>query len=413
MTDSHARPARGRILFVDDDPLVLAGLRRALRHLRTDFDLEFAESGLRALDILASAEYDVVVSDMRMPGMDGAALLAEVQRRHPRTVRIVLSGQSDQAQIMRCLGCAHRFLPKPCEPAELDRVLAQISLIRSSLVHERFREIVARMDRIPAVPILYLRIVEALQKPEVGVDEVAELIEQEPSTTAGLLRVVNSAYFGLAERIFAPRDAVRYLGLDMVRALILADGTYRQMEAWPGAAEAIELVWHHSMEVAVLAGDIARGEGASPRTTDECFVAGLLHDIGKIVLAVNFRESWTFVEREMAVHRRPCHEAEHDVFGVTHADLAGGIFGLWGLPGGIVDAVQFHHRPGQLKSANLTPALVVHCADLLVHEFSTGNGGAEGHAADRTALEKAGLGHRWEAWRQLAASRRQNRQGPG
>jgi len=389
---------RRRLLFVDDDPLILGGLRRTLRHLKERFDLEFADSGPKALEILGAADYDVIVSDMRMPGMDGAALLAEVQQRHPRIVRIILSGQSDQSQIMRCLGCAHRLLAKPCEPAELGRVLAQVTAIQASLAHERFRQIIARMVRIPVVPALYLRIIEAIQRPEAAVDEIAALIEQEPGTTADMLRVVNSASFGLARRITAPREAVHYLGLDMMRALVLAAGTFREMETWPGAAAAIDRLWHHSMEVAALARAIARSEGASPRVVDECFVAGLLHDIGKVVLAVNLPESWAAVETMMATQRRASHLAEQEVLGVTHADVAGGILGLWGLPCSIVDAVQFHHRPGAPDdSGRLTPTLAVHCADAFVHARA-----GESTGPDRAALATAGFEHRLDAWWQLA-----------
>lgn len=338
----HSSPAalpRRRVLFVDDEPLVLGGLRRSLRHLRDAFDLVFAGSGAEALELLGRESFDVVVSDMHMPGMSGADLLSEVQRLYPATARIILSGHSDQSRLMGCIGCAHRFLPKPCEASELQAVLRQVAAIQASFNDDIFMRMVVSMKRIPAVPELYLRIAEAVQRPECELDDIGALIEQDPGTTAGLLRIVNSAYFGLARRILDAREAVHFLGVEMVKALVLACSAFRHFEANPHVAGEIAAIWRHSMDVAVRAREIARQEHATPRVQNECFVAGLLHDVGKLILAENFGDLWQRAETIATQQRLTLHESETRVFGLTHADVAGGILGLWGLPSGVVDAV--------------------------------------------------------------------------
>ncbi|MBC8317540.1 MAG: response regulator [Desulfobulbaceae bacterium] len=122
--------AKKRILFVDDEPNILVGLRRMLRSLRKEIDMEFAESGKEALQVMSKASFDVVVSDMRMPGMDGAELLTEVRRLYPDTIRIILSGYAAAEAIMRTETIVHQFLHKPCEPQNI-----KDTLLRSCQLH--------------------------------------------------------------------------------------------------------------------------------------------------------------------------------------------------------------------------------------------------------------------------------------
>lgn len=117
--------AQRRILFVDDEPMVLSGLQRMLRPMREQWDMEFANSGAEALAVLDKAPFDAIVSDMRMPVMNGAQLLAEVAQRHSQTVRFILSGQADQDLILQCVGTAHQFLSKPCEPETLKTAVSR------------------------------------------------------------------------------------------------------------------------------------------------------------------------------------------------------------------------------------------------------------------------------------------------
>ena len=105
-----------RLLFVDDEAMVLSGLRRALHGMRAEWDMHFVDGAEAALKILDEMPFDVVVSDMRMPKMDGAQLLERVKMRHPDVIRMVLSGQSSRAAVLRSLAPAHQFLSKPCDP---------------------------------------------------------------------------------------------------------------------------------------------------------------------------------------------------------------------------------------------------------------------------------------------------------
>src|SRR5579859_4324910 len=154
-----------RILFVDDELLVLEGLQRMLRSMRAEWDMVFVETGSKALELMAQAPFDVVISDMRMPGMNGAELLAEVLRRFPKTVRLVLSGHADRDLVFKCVGSTHQYLSKPCQPEELKSAIARASNLDQSLRDQSLRQLVSRLDRLPSIPSLYVQIVENLQDP--------------------------------------------------------------------------------------------------------------------------------------------------------------------------------------------------------------------------------------------------------
>jgi DNA-binding NtrC family response regulator len=115
-----------RILFVDDDQDILAGLRNRLRAQRSRWDMVFVQSGYEALEELELASFDVVVSDMRMPLMDGAELLAQVKDRHPDVARIVLSGDAERDAVQRALPIVHQFLTKPCDGNVLRAAIEQV-----------------------------------------------------------------------------------------------------------------------------------------------------------------------------------------------------------------------------------------------------------------------------------------------
>ena len=131
-TRTHDR----RVLFVDDEPNVLSGLRRMLHPMRRQWDMHFAQGGAEALEALAAAPFDIVVADMRMPGIDGAALLAEVSRTHPRIMRIVLSGQANREAVLRGVGAAHQYLSKPCDAEEIRRRLERLFALRDLLAND-------------------------------------------------------------------------------------------------------------------------------------------------------------------------------------------------------------------------------------------------------------------------------------
>jgi DNA-binding NtrC family response regulator len=176
-----------RILFVDDDEFSLRGLDRLLRSTRDEWEMEFLDSGDKALARMGEVPFDVIISDMRMPGMNGAELLNEVMKRHPKTIRLILSGYADRDLILKCVGSTHQYLAKPCDADALKMIVRRATQLEYALKSEPLRELVARCAVLPSVPALYSEIIEVLQKPDADVALIGDIIFKDGAMTAEIL----------------------------------------------------------------------------------------------------------------------------------------------------------------------------------------------------------------------------------
>lgn len=383
-----------RILFVDDEPLVLQGLQRMLRSQRHEWAMEFVASAEQALARLNEADFDVVVSDMRMPVMNGAQFLAQVMLRRPSAVRIILSGQADQAAVLQSVGSFHLYLGKPCDPEALKGIIQRAAELTSRLRPARLREVVGSLDYLPTVPGLYMSITEALDNPDCSIEHIGELVARDIGMSVRVLKLVNSAFFGLNRPLSHPTEAVTYLGIDSVKSLILALGTFQQIKVEPQHLPRVEQVWAHSMAVATGARALAQAEGLDRRGQDDTFVAGLLHDIGKLLLLVNLPQDYERMLALVPERSGSEREAEREVFGATHADVGGYLLGLWALPAPVVEAVALHHEPGLSMAEQVSPLTFVHAGNALEH-------GGAAHGPDAAYLTMLGKAGALEHWRQV------------
>ena len=286
-----------RVLFVDDEPMVLTGLKRSLRSLRAEWEMVFAAGGKEALAAMDRQAFDIIVTDMRMPGMDGAQLLQEVQKRSPQTLRMVLSGQSDRETILRSVNPAHQFISKPCEGEELKSRLTRAFALKDLLQNPSLRELVTKLDNLPSLPRAYLQLDEELRRPEPSLQRIDELIGADMAMTAKILKLVNSAFFCLPCEISSASHAVQLLGLDTLRTLVLTAHVFERFQSRLLTPDDVQQISEHSLAVSNSARKIAVLEHADQRTQDESFTAGLLHDVGKLILASALEEPYAKVPR--------------------------------------------------------------------------------------------------------------------
>ncbi|RMF66270.1 MAG: HDOD domain-containing protein [Calditrichaeota bacterium] len=393
------------ILFVDDEPNVLQGLRRMLRPLRDEWEMSFAQSGEEALQRLAETHVDVVVSDMRMPGMDGAELLAEVSKRHPEVVRIILSGQSDRKAVMKSIGPTHQFLAKPCEPDMLRQIIARAFALRDLLNDSKLKELVSNLKSVPSLPALYHDLMRELQSSEVTMKRVGEIISHDVGMTAKILQLVNSAFFGLAVPVSSPVHAARLLGAEILKALVLSIQIFSQFEhARLGSLRLADLV-NHSLRVANFSKIIASAVTDDAKTVDSAFIAGMLHDTGKLVLADNLPDEYARAVELAHGQKMPLWEAEREIFCATHAEVGAYLLGLWGLPDVVVEAVAFHHRPGESQRKRFAPLSAVHAADVFDYEFQTTREDRV-HEIDLAHMRQTGLEDRLTEWKELCCKQK-------
>ena len=388
-----------RILFVDDEAMVLQGLQRMLRSMRAEWDMEFVESAEAALRLLAQKPFDVIVSDMRMPRMNGAELLAEVMKRHPTTVRLILSGYADKDLILKCVGSTHQYLAKPCDAESLKATIARASNLEDSLRNGRLQTLVCQMDHLPSIPSHYMQVVQKSSRSDASVDEIGAIIGRDMGMTAQILKLTNSAFFGLGRQFSSAVEAVAYLGLDTIKSLVLSIHAFSQFDKAETGALKIEALWNHSLQVASSAKRISKLEGQEAKAVEEAFTAGMLHDIGKLVLAVNLPDEYTEVTR-LAHTGLELPLAEHQIFGANHADVGGYLIGLWGLPVPVVEAVALHHAPSRATQPIFSPLTSVHAANVLEWERPNAANGVPAPHFDDKYLGLVGVSSRLEVWRQ-------------
>jgi len=398
-----------RIIFVDDEARVLDGIRRFLYPMREEWHLRFAGSGSQALEIMSRNSFDVIVTDVRMPGMDGTELLAHVRDLHPGMVRIVLSGQSDRDLTLKAAVSAHQYLSKPCDAESLKLTIMRAVALRSTFTDPSLQALVSGAGTLPSIPSLYVELLDRLQDPEGCPQDVANIIARDPAMTAKILQLSNSAFFGLRRRISDPRDAVLYLGLDTLKSLALSVKAFSQFPVRPLSRFSIEDLGRHTMLTGILARKIAIAEGFPRQEVEDSFMAGLLHDIGKLVLVTAAPERYEKAMRYAEIAGIPRRDAEQKVFGTTHSEIGTYLLWLWGLPDSVVEAVAYHHAPGACPARRLGALTAVHAADVLAHEKGHRVGGPSMPGLDTEYLDRLGLADRIPVWRTLIeqASREQ------
>lgn len=391
-----------RVLFVDDEPRILEGLQRMLRSMRDEWEMEFAIGGPAALELLDTRPFDVIVTDMRMPVMDGAQLLAQVRGSHPQIVRIVLSGHSDQEMILSSVGPAHQYLSKPCDPELLKETVSRACTLRDLLTNEKLTLLVSQMQSLPSLPSLYMEVMKQLELPDPSIKKIGAIVSKDPGMTAKILQMVNSAFFGLRRHISNPADAVGLLGLDIVKALVLSVHVFSQFSPTRIPGFSLEDLWEHNMAVATLAKQIARAEKQPPQVVDDSFTAGLLHECGKLVLAARLPTEYGEMLTLAGTEQLPMAEAERRVFGATYQEVGAYLLGLWGLPDSIVEAVAFHQSPSQSPRNAFSPLTAVHVADFLSGESNRASArNAENVEVDLVYLARLGLKDRMDSWKAL------------
>jgi HD-like signal output (HDOD) protein len=391
-----------RVLFVDDEPIALEELQKSLDPQKGRWEMAFALGGEAALTLLAATPFEVVVSDMRMPGMDGAALLKTVCERFPSVVRIILSSQKELEGAFRAVPVAHQFLLKPCDPHMLRVAIERATSLSDVLSNKMLASLVGSVKDLPVLPRTYMALREKLSDPDASSKVIVKLVEQDVAISAKILQLVNSALFGLPREVSTLLTAVNFLGLDMVHNLVLSAEVFRVFEkagSLPGFS--FEETHRHSRLTAKIAAQIP----ASAAIHGIAIVSGLLHDVGKLVLATR---SPTHFARALAGAReekKPLFAIEEELMGVSHAEVGAYLMGIWGLPCPVVEAVAHHHHPDRVPQDTLDAVGIVHISNFLAHEHGRDLAGGEPldhQPLDPEYLEALGVSDQVPAWSEMA-----------
>jgi HD-like signal output (HDOD) protein/ActR/RegA family two-component response regulator len=395
-----------KILFVDDEPNVLSGLQRMLRSMSHEWEMKFAGSGREALDILSNESFNVVVSDMRMPGMNGVELLTEVMKRYPQTVRIVLSGHLEREMILKSVRPVHQFISKPCDAEKLKSAIARTTALHGLLADGTLKKVVSQIESLPSVPSLYTAIMDELQSPEASIQKIGGIISKDIGMTTKILQLVNSAFFGIPQRITSPAQAVVLLGLETVKALVLSIHIFSRFEGRNLPSFFLDRLWKHSVCTGAFAKAIVKEEKRNSSTfgdvlIDDALMTGLMHDSGKLLLAAQFPGRYGEVLEMEKKSKLPSWEAEWKIFGTSHSEIGCYLLGLWGMRDPILEALAFHHCPNRCQKSEFGLLTAVHVADVLEHTKNTEQTEEVTAQIDMDYLSKVGGDHRLPVWKEV------------
>lgn len=388
-----------RILFVDDEQHILDGLGNLLRKQRKRWEMVFALGAEPALAELRKGSFDVVVSDMRMPGMDGAAFLSRVKADFPSAARIILSGHAERDAVVAAVAVAHQFLSKPCTGEALTSVIERTCALQCRLQDERVRGVIGRLDKLPSAPGTYLDLVRAAADPDTGIADLARIVERDPAMAIKVLQLVNSAFFGLAHTMASVSKAVNYLGADLLKGLALSAQVFEMADGARVPGFSLEQLQRQSLFCGRLAGRFV----TETKGSEEALTAGFVGAAGKIVLCRALPEEFARVIQLATHSRRAFHLVERELLGVTHAEIGAYLLGVWGLPFQIVEAVAYQHSPSLVTEGTREVLAAVHVATVLSEELQRGSPPSDGEGGlDLAFLAQVGLSGSLSQWRSQA-----------
>jgi HD-like signal output (HDOD) protein/CheY-like chemotaxis protein len=356
-----------KILIVDDEQNVLDGLSRMLFPMRKQLTILTANNGVEALKVLAEEDISIILSDMRMPQMDGYELLAKARESYPGVFRILLTGQSDRDKIVSSLALTHKYLHKPCNSNELINSITKLLSLEKYIKDPGLQRIFNNSGDIPLLPDVYWKLEKELSEDEVSSHKIAHLISTDPIIAAKILQYVNSTLFGLQVKILDLTQAVNFLGLELIKTLILYVKLFSYLKVEPETLEFLFKIASKSIIIAETAKSILQKNNIPKAVVDEAYITALIKDIGVFFLA-QFKEYEEIIDK-LKTEQEPLSiaEMEHQIFNTNHCHVGAYLLGLWDFPESIISIVENHH--GFVKNAyNLTkPQAAVYFADAIYY----------------------------------------------
>jgi HD-like signal output (HDOD) protein/CheY-like chemotaxis protein len=376
--DSVHKTRLRRVVLVDDDT---GADDLGTGPLWSDWDVVRVDDASEALAACDRKQVDVVIVDMNAPPAGGLDLLRRIEVRHPTVLRLIRCVPSDPCEVIPSLRVVQQMIPRSCDPQVVANLIERLCRFRDCLADDEIRSKLGSLHELPVRPALYMKIRLALDDPNTGVDDVAGFLRKDLALSSRVLQVANSPLFGTKQPLVTIRNAIVHLGLNMVKNLILIEELFSSLrESGQDRGFSYRDFHRHSL----LTAQIARGIMVGLGSHDDAFVAGMLHDFGRLIL-------------------RATGLSEEEV----PSPAAGGyVLGTWGVPPLIAEAVAHHREPWRVEHTEFGVLGAVHLANLLaVRLKAEGRPGAWSPLPERTLdyLRDVGVAGDLMGWREVVA----------
>lgn len=358
------------ILFVDEDEATLNAIKSVFIRMTEALDLHFTTTAREALGMIERLDPEVAFVGLNLRDGNGVDLLARISDRRPDTVRVFMSDHPNDQSTYNSFEIGHQFIAKPIDKNRVKLVLFEALSFRELMNDEQVISVVNSMKRIPSLPKLYHQIMRLLWSPDSTIDQIASLIAKDMGMTSNILRLANSAFYAPGKSVDNIDDAVHMLGLKTIKTLVLMIHIFDETEERILDRLHLRGLWDHSFTVARYAEFIAKNEGMGSHFKEICSTAGLLHSIGRLILATNYPDQYAKVQEKLAVSNNDStvSELERAIIGVDHCEVGAYLLGIWGIPHPITNVVLHHNTPSKTLCDTLSPLVVVHVANVLAHE---------------------------------------------
>lgn len=347
---------------------------------------------------------DAVVLPCSMRAMVDIEFMAKIAQKYPKVVRVFLGAEFWNAGFKaKAAEAAHKLYPtrisiaQVCE--ELEYRIKLVKLInRSSL-----QAYIGTVGCVPSPPSMYRNLTEAVNSDIADLAVISSIVEQDPAVVAQIMRQVNSAFFGFNRQISDLKEAISLLGVRNLRSMVLSsqlNKQFSQSKEWDSFS--FEQVGQRSLLVGRLAQALCRRAGASKAMQDQAFLAGLLHDLGILILASHDPEQYKKLINYAVKKQKPIYLVEKAALGFFHGEVAAALLALWNLPPQVVEAVMLHHVPHLSLDKEFTALTAVHVADAMLPSVEvTGECNLASHLSLRY-LDQVGVMEEVPQWRIVA-----------
>lgn len=334
-----------KILFIDDENNILKSLKRLFRN--TEFECYFASTIAEAIKISCELDgLDMIVSDMKMPYFDGIRTLKLFKEAEPDAIRVALSGYATSSSITEAVSknLAKQYIHKPWDNNSLVDALTKMFTIEELLKSFNLFKFAQRFDFVKTIPRLFNEINMAIARDQ-SVESISELVNQDPAIASNILRIANSAFY--AAKTGDLQQAIMFIGLNNLKQIVLS---YEVANMSDGLFEKSDFIWSHSTRTNLIFHE-AYETYFEKKVPAILSTAGLVHDIGKIIMLQIFGESYYRLISTLGMHGGKLVESERNLFGVDHCIVGGYFLNWWAFPYDIIESTMFHHEP---DSKNIT-----------------------------------------------------------
>ena len=352
-----------KILYVGKDKAGEKPLKQLLGSVRTEWEIDQVSGTFESFHALQSNSYDAVIVDWESQEKEARTILEFVESSNSFTIRYVVSDFEDRRAASELASLVDQHFNPDTDIKEVAFSIERAISFNSTLKNDETRLVIGQMTHIPSIPSVYAELMDDIERDESSAASVASILGKDIAMTAKTLQLANSAYFGRQKEIAELKSAVRLIGFRTISSMALAVGVFQQMQNGVDN-DVLEGLWDHSSRVASMAREVAAQ--VDPMIADEAFTAGMLHEIGTLVIAANSPCMYDRLGKEIFLDDKVRAAKEKEIFGATHEQIGAYLLGRWGLPERIVEAVAHHRHPREAHLEGFSGMTALHVSDPIV-----------------------------------------------